>query len=73
MNSESAIARPLAVMSKERKARARKRVGNELRLPGTRTRKEGDLGHSCLLFSEAGARIFIRLADAIRNKYATNE
>ena len=32
-----------------------------------------NLGHSCLLFSKVGVQIFIWWADAIRNKYATDE
>jgi len=33
--------------------------------PAHTRERGGILGHSCLLFSEAGARIFIGLADAI--------
>ena len=40
--------------------------------PARKRKKGKNLGHGCLLFSEAGAWVYT-VEDAIRNKYATRE
>lgn len=72
-NGESAIARPLRVCSSERRVEGGKERKWATVARHANEKKGKNLGHGCLLFSEAGAWVFIRWTDAIRNKYATRE